>query len=344
MTLHRLARTAHALVAEGRGLLAMDESTATVNSRFESIGAPLTEAAHRAWRDLIIGAPGLSDYISGAILFDETFHQTTLAGVPFPEAMIQAGLIVGVKVDTGARPLAGHPGESVTEGLDRLAERLAEYARGGARFAKWRAVFVIGGDLPTAAAIEADAHALARYAALCQAAGLVPIVEPEVLSDGDHSLERCGEITETVLAAVFEQLRHQGVALEAVILKPNMVLPGAARHEPISAEEVAKATLRALSHCAPAAIAGVAFLSGGQSGPDADARLNAINLMARAPGAKAPWPLVCSFGRAIQHPALDIWRGEASRVDAARTALLHRARCAWLAIQGRYDDAAERAA
>ena len=344
MTLETLVTTARALVAEGRGLLAMDESTGTLNRRLAAVGVPQTPDAHRAWRDLIVGAPNLSDYISGAILFDETFHDRTLDGTPFPEAMTRAGLMVGIKVDTGAKPLAGFPDETVTEGLDGLAERLAEYARGGARFAKWRAVIAIQDGLPTDGGVEANAHALARYAALCQDAGIVPIVEPEVLPDGDHTLERCGEVTQQLIAAVFDQLRRQRVALEGVILKPNMVLPGAERQEAVAPEAVAIATLRALTRAAPAAIAGVAFLSGGQPGPDADARLAAINRLARAPGSRAPWPLVYSYSRAIQHPALDIWAGDPAKVGDARAALIDRARAAWESIQGASDSAKARAA
>jgi fructose-bisphosphate aldolase class I len=329
-----LTATAHALVSGDRGLLAMDESTPTCNRRFARLGIAQTPEMRRAWRDLIVTTPHLGDCISGAILYDETIRQQTFAGTPFAQALAAAGIVPGIKVDAGAKPLAGHPGEQVTEGLDGLRERLKEYVAMGARFAKWRAVIAIGPELPSRACVEANAHALARYAALCQEAALVPIVEPEVLMDGQHTLERCLAVTEEVLHAVFDQLHAQRVLLEGMLLKPNMVLPGADSTDQASTEEIADASVACFRRSVPAAVPGIAFLSGGQSPELASARLDAMN---RRWAARAPWALAFSFARAIQQPALDAWRGEASNVAAAQQALFHRADCNRAARRGAYD-------
>lgn len=334
MDAQRLAETAKALVAGDRGLLAMDESLPTANKRFAALGIPQTEAMRRAWRDLIVTTPRLGESISGAILFDETIRQTTLAGVPFAKALQGAGIIPGIKLDAGAKPLAGFPGEDVTEGLDGLRNRLEDYAGMGARFAKWRAVIRIGAAMPTPGCLEANAHALARYAALAQEAGIVPIVEPEVLMDGDHSLERCRAVTEETLHGVFAALRRQRVMLEGILLKPNMVLPGEDAADQGSLEAVSDGTVECFLRAVPAAVAGIVFLSGGQDAAQASARLNAMNQRFRE---RMPWPLTFSFSRAIQQPALDIWRGEASQVAAAQKALLHRAECNRAARRGSYD-------
>ena len=329
-----LVATAQRLVADHKGLIAMDESTATCDKRFAALGIPTTEAYRRAWRDLIVTTPGLADSISGAILFDETIRQRTLADVPFAAALDALGIVPGIKVDGGAKPLAAHPGEQVTEGLDGLRERLVEYAGLGARFAKWRAVITIGDRIPTAACIEVNAHALARYAALCQETGIVPIVEPEVLMDGDHAIERCTEATDATLQAVFRQLRLQGVLLEGMLLKPNMVLSGSGAASTASVDDVADATVACFLRTVPAAVPGIAFLSGGQSPQLASARLNAINV--RFAG-RLPWPVTYSYSRAIQQPALDRWNGDPANVAAAQQALAHRAACNRAARQGRYD-------
>ena len=338
MDVQRLIDCAQALVAEGRGLLAMDESTGTCNKRFAKLGIPQTTDARRAYRDMIATTPGLGESISGAILYDETIRQQTLAGVPFAQALEAAGIVPGIKVDAGAKALAGHPGELVTEGLDGLRERLAEYASMGARFAKWRAVITIGAGIPSRGCILANAHSLARYAALCQEAGLVPIVEPEVLMDGGHGLERCADVTAETLRAVFAALGEQRVLLEGMLLKPNMVLPGLAAADQASVDAVADATVRCFLRTVPAAVPGIAFLSGGQSAELASARLNAMNL--RFAG-RLPWALAFSFARAIQQPALEIWRGEAANVPAAQQALRHRADCNRLARRGRYDSSTD---
>ena len=285
----------------------MDESNPTCNKRFAKLGIPQTEEARRAYREMIVTTPGLGECISGAILCDETIRQQKRDGTPFVEVIADAGIIPGIKVDTGAKDMAGHPGEKITEGLDGLRDRLTEYFQMGARFAKWRAVIAVGDGIPSRGCIEANAQALARYAALCQEAGLVPIVEPEVLMDGGHTLERCGEVTEDVLRAVFSQLYTQRVMLEGMILKPNMVLPGSACPKQETVDEVADATVKCLLRAVPAAVPGIAFLSGGQSGELASARLNAMNVRFKS---RLPWALAFSFARAIQQPALEIWRGE----------------------------------
>ena len=336
MNTGQLIDTAAALMGDGKGLLAIDESNATCNQRFAALGIPQTPDLRRQWRDLIVSAPGLGDSVSGAILFDETIRQQTDGGKPFAQALMDAGIIAGIKVDTGAKELALHPGEKVTEGLDGLRERLAEYAGMGARFAKWRAVITIGEGMPGQAAILANAHALARYAALCQEAGLVPIVEPEVLMDGDHTLQRCAQVTEQMLHAVFEQMYSAGVLLEGLLLKPAMVVSGLASTGPASVDDVADATMESFLRAVPAAVAGVALLSGGQSGELASARLNAMNLRCQT---RLPWPLTFSFSRAIQYPALDIWHGQQANVVAAQKALLHRAACNRAARRGQYSAA-----
>ena len=334
-----LVATAQALVGAGRGLLAMDESNGTCNKRFAAAGIAQTEAARRSYRELIITTPQLGRCVSGAILYDETIRQRDRTGVLLLDRLVEAGIIPGIKVDRGAKPLALHAGETVTEGLDGLRERLDEYVTMGARFAKWRGVISLADGLPSRGCIAANAQALARYAALCQEAGLVPIVEPEVLMTGAHGIERCLAATQAVLRAVFEELDRQGVALEAVILKPNMVLPGLTCPDQSTVDDVAEATVRCLLRCVPAAVAGIAFLSGGQSGELASARLAAINRIAQGETGRTPWPLVFSFARAIQQPALTIWHGEDAQIGAAQHALYHRAACNHAALRGDYTNA-----
>jgi len=329
------------LVAGDKGLLAMDESTPTCNRRFARLDIPQTEAARRAYRDLIVTAPGLGESISGAILYDETIRQHTDDDRSFVEALCDAGIVPGIKVDIGAKDLAGHPGEKVTEGLDGLRGRLQAYFAMGARFAKWRGVIALGDGIPSPGCIVANAQALARYGALCQEAGLVPIVEPEVLMTGDHSLETCRRATEAVLRSVFEQLHLERVSLEGMILKPNMILPGLACAVQVTAEEAATATVVSLLRVVPAAVPGIAFLSGGQSAQLASARLNAMNLIYRAAETRPPWALSFSFGRALQRPALEIWRGDGANRIAAQTALAHRAQCNRAARRGDYSAAME---
>jgi fructose-bisphosphate aldolase class I len=359
-----LINTAKAMVADGKGLLAMDESNPTCNKRFAKLGIPQTVEARRAYRELIVTTPGLGESISGAILFDETIRQQKKGGTPFIKILTDAGIIPGIKVDTGAKDLAAHPGEKITEGLDGLRDRLKEYFQMGARFAKWRAVIAIGENIPSRSCLEANAHALARYAALCQEARLVPIVEPEVLMDGEHTLEQCRKVTEETLRNVFIQLNCQRVLLEGMILKPNMVLPGliCPPHKEVQevgvgeqqyqvrlkdrqpdelqdVDEVADATVNSLLRTVPAALPGIAFLSGGQPSELASARLNAMNVRFKA---RLPWALTFSFSRAIQQPALEIWQGKEANVKAAQQALLHRARCNRAARRGEYTAAMER--
>jgi fructose-bisphosphate aldolase class I len=338
MNTKKLSDTARALVADDKGLLAMDESNPTCNKRFAKLGIPQTEEARRAYRELIVTTPDLGESISGAILYDETIRQQTKDGTPLVKVLTDAGIIPGIKVDTGAKDMAGLPGEKITEGLDGLRERLAEYSQMGARFAKWRAVIAVGDGIPTRGCIEANAEALARYAALCQEAEMVPVVEPEVLMDGAHTLGRCFEVTEEVLRTVFNQLYRQRVRLRGMILKPNMVLPGLTCPKQEGVDEVADATVRCFLRAVPAAVPGIAFLSGGQSAELASARLNAMNVRFKA---KLPWALAFSFARAIQQPALEIWRGEEANVLAAQQALVHRARCNKAARRGTYDTAME---
>ena len=340
MTAHELAETARALVAEGKGILAADESTGTIKKRFDSIGVESTEENRRAYRELLFTTPGANAFISGVILYDETIRQQSAEGTPLAELLADQGVIPGIKVDTGAKPLAGAPGEKITEGLDGLRERCAEYYALGARFAKWRAVITIGDGIPSDYCIDANAHALARYAALAQEAGLVPIVEPEVMMDGDHGIERCAEATEAALNAVYRELRAQRVMLEGSLLKPNMVLPGADHATQASVAEVAEATVAVLRRCVPAAVPGIVFLSGGQSDTVATAHLNAMNAM----DATQPWQLSFSYGRALQAPTLEAWAGKADNVAAAKDALYRRARLNGAARFGRYSAEMEREA
>jgi len=338
MNAQKLMDTARALVAGDKGLLAMDESNPTCNKRFAALGIPQTVEARRAYRELIVTTPGLGQCISGVILYDETIRQQKKDGTPFLKVIAGAGIIPGIKVDAGATDLAGHPGEKITEGLDGLRQRLTEYSQMGARFAKWRAVIAIGDGIPSRGGIEANAQALACYAALCQEAGLVPMVEPEVLMDGSHTLEQCNQATEAVLRTVFHQLYLQRVMLEGMILKPNMVLSGLTCPVQETVDKVADATVNCLLRAVPAAVPGVAFLSGGQSAELASARLNAMNVRFKS---RMPWALAFSFSRALQQPALEIWRGQESRVSAAQRALYHRAKCNAAARRGAYDAAME---
>jgi fructose-bisphosphate aldolase class I len=338
MSADELVSTAEALLAGDKGLLAMDESTPTCNKRFAKVGIPQTEEARRAYRELILTTPDLGECIHGVILYDETIRQKKGDGTPFVKVIASAGIIPGIKVDTGAKEMAGHPGEKITEGLDGLRDRLAEYSRLGARFAKWRAVLVMGDGLPSHGSIEANAHALARYAALCQEAGLVPVVEPELLMDGAHTMERCSSVTEDILHVLFRQLYAQRVILEGMILKPNMVLPGLTCPKQESVDAVADATVRCLLRAVPAAVPGIAFLSGGQPGEVASARLNAMNVRFKS---RLPWAIAFSFARAIQQPALEIWKGEQAHVSAAQRALWHRAMCNSAARRGEYTSAME---
>lgn len=327
--------TALKLLADDKGLLAMDESNPTIGKRFAALGIPQTVEMRQAYRDLIVNAPGLGDSIGGAILYDETVRQTAHDGTPFAQALARVGIIAGIKVDDGAKPLALHDGELVTEGLDGLRERLAEYSKMGARFAKWRAVITIDDDkdAPSRGCYEANAHALARYAALCQEADIVPIVEPEVLMDGAHTLARCAEVTERALYFVFDHLRTQRVDLAGMLLKPNMVVPGLKCATQNSAEEIADATIGVFRRIVPAAVAGIAFLSGGQTAAEASARLNAMNLRNKG---SLPWPVAFSFARAIQDPAMQAWAGKSENVEVAQKALVERARLNRLARRGEY--------
>ena len=338
MNTQQLIDTAKAMVADGKGILAMDESTPTCDKRFAKLGILQNEETRRIYREMIVSTPGLSESISGVILYDETVRQHKNDGTSFVKALTDAGIIPGIKVDTGAKEMATHPGEKITEGLDGLRERLAEYVQMGARFAKWRAVITIGEGIPTRGCIEANAQALARYAALCQEASLVPIVEPEVLMDGDHTLERCCEVTEETLRTVFDQLYRQRVMLEGIILKPNMVLPGLTCPQQNSVDEVADATVACFLRAVPAAVPGVTFLSGGQSSELATARLNAMNVKFKS---RVPWELAFSFARAIQQPAMGIWGGNSTNNVAAQKALYHRAKCNREARRGEYNTAME---
>lgn len=328
---HELHETARALVAAGKGILAADESGGTIKKRFDAIGVESTEENRRAYRDLLFTTPGAEEYVSGVILFDETIRQRALDGTPFPELLAAKGIIPGIKVDAGAKPLAHADGEAVTEGLDGLRARLEEYRGLGARFAKWRATYTITDTLPSEYAIWANAHALARYAALCQEAGIVPIVEPEVLQDGTHTIERSGIVTSRVLAAVYTELYDQRVDVEGTLLKPNMVLSGYEAADRAGVEEVAEASLHAYSKHVPAAVPGIVFLSGGQSDEDATAHLNAMG--ARGPH---PWELSFSYGRALQAAAQKAWGGKPENVEAAQRAYYHRAKMNSAARTGAY--------
>ena len=339
MTAVSLASTARELVARGKGILAADESLPTIEKRFNSINIPSTEENRRAYRQLLFTTEKIEQFVSGVILFDETLRQESDDGTPVGEALARKGVIPGIKVDKGAKALAGFPGEKVTEGLDGLRDRLAEYRGLGARFAKWRAVIAIGDQLPTTACISANAHSLARYAALCQEAGLVPIVEPEVLMDGDHTIARCADVTLSTLQSVYQELDRQGVELEGTLLKPNMVLSGKDCSRQASIEEVAEATVRCLSEAVPSAVPGVVFLSGGQTSELATAHLNAMNALGGH-----PWELSFSYGRALQDHALKAWAGDPANVAAAQRALYHRAQCNGAARLGTYTGKMEVAA
>ena len=333
MSIEQLAETAQAMVAKGKGIIAIDESTATIGKRFEQVGIPNNEENRRAYRELLLTTPRLSDHISGAILFDETLRQSTKAGVPFAKYLGQNGIIPGIKVDKGTHALAGFPGELVTEGLDGLRARLEEYYKLGARFAKWRAVIRIGEDMPSGTCIDVNAHALARYAALCQEQGLVPMVEPEVLLDGDHDIQTAYEVTEVVLRGVFDALYSQNVMLEGTILKASMVLPGIDSDEEAEVEEVAEATLMCLKSSVPAILPGIVFLSGGQSDELATAHLDAMNRLG-----PNPWPLSFSYGRAMQQAALKLWSQDLTgNVRKAQDTVYARARDNGLAAQGRFN-------
>jgi len=331
MDLEQLNETSAAIVAEGKGILAADESDGTIKKRFDSIGIESTEENRRAYRDLLFTTEGVEEYISGVILFDETIRQSAADGTPFPKLLESKGVIPGIKVDQGAKPLALAEGETVTEGLDGLRARLDEYRELGARFTKWRGVISIGKGIPSEYCLWTNAHALARYAALSQEAGLVPIVEPEVLMDGDHSIERSFEVTSRTLHAVFTELRDQRVHPEGILLKPNMVLSGYGSSQQASHEQVAGETIRCFKRHVPAAVPGIVFLSGGQSDEDATANLNAINAMG-----PHPWQLSFSYGRALQAPALKAWGGKTDNVEAAQRAYYHRAKMNSAARTGMY--------
>jgi fructose-bisphosphate aldolase class I len=339
MANHTLQSIAQAMVAPGKGILAADESTGTIEKRFTGIKVECTEENRRAYRDLLFTTRGLGDFVSGVILYDETLRQKSADGTSFADLLTKNGILPGIKVDTGAKDLALCPGETVTEGLDGLAKRCAEYVKLGAKFAKWRAVITIADGLPSSTCIAANAHALARYAAICQATGLVPIVEPEVLMEGGHTIERCEEVTEWALNAVYEALYMQRVALEGTVLKPSMVIAGKECGRQAEVEEVAERTVRVLRRCVPAAVAGVVFLSGGQSDELATAHLNAMNAQHKD---KLPWPLSFSYGRALQQPALKAWRGQTGNIAAAQRALHHRARMNGLASLGQYQAGMEK--
>jgi len=340
MASERLHETARALVADGKGILAADESSGTIEKRFDAIGVESSEENRRAYRDLLFTTEGAGDYISGVILFDETIRQSALDGTPFPKVLERQEIIPGIKVDKGAKPLALAGDETITEGLDGLRERLSEYRELGARFTKWRAVLSIKGEhIPSDYAIWANAHALARYAALSQEAELVPIVEPEVLMDGDHTIDRAYSVTSRTLQAVFTELYDQRVDFEGMLLKPNMVLPGYSASQQVSHEEVAEKTITCFKRTVPAAVPGIVFLSGGQSDEDATARLNAMN--ARG---DAPWQLSFSYGRALQAAAQKAWGGKAENVEAAQRAFYHRAKMNSAARTGAYAPEMERKA
>ncbi|MEP6713086.1 MAG: class I fructose-bisphosphate aldolase [Ferruginibacter sp.] len=329
-----LKDTIQQLFTGNKGLLAMDESTGTCNKRFAAEGIPQTIEMRRKYRELIVTTPGLNESIGGAILYDETIRQQTSDGMPMAEVLVKAGIIPGIKVDTGAKPMAGFLNGKITEGLDGLRERLAEYKKMGARFAKWRAVITIGDDMPTTASIKANVHALARYAALCQEAGIVPIVEPEVLMTGDHTIQRCYEVTEKVLKILFYQLYVYRVDLEGLILKPNMIIAGTESADQNSIDEVAAATVNCLLASVPATVPAIAFLSGGQSPENAAAHLNAIHTKFRN---QLPWIVTFSFARAIQQPALDIWKGQDANVEDAQKLLYKRAKLDAAARRGEYN-------
>jgi fructose-bisphosphate aldolase, class I len=334
-----MTETARAMVAPGKGLLAADESAGTCKKRFDSVNVECTEENRRAYREMLFTTPGLPEFVSGVILFDETLRQKTKDGVNFAEYLKKNGIIPGIKVDAGVHDMALHPGEKVSEGLDKLAERMKEYFSLGARFAKWRAVITIGEGIPTQACLQANAHALARYSAICQEASIVPIVEPEVLLDGSHSVERCEVETEKTLATLFNELTWHKVSLEHVILKASMVVSGKENARQAGVQEVAERTLKVLKRTVPAALPGVVFLSGGQTDENATAHLDAMNRMGTA-----PWPLTFSYSRALQNTALKAWRGQAANVAAAQKAFAHRARMNSLAAKGQWNSNLEKQA
>ncbi len=334
-----LARIAHAMVAKGRGILAADESTGTIKKRFDKIKVESTEENRRAYRELLFAAPGAAEFISGVIMYDETLRQSTKSGERFADLLTRLGVVPGIKVDGGTKPMTNFPGEVITEGLDGLAGRLAEYHKLGARFAKWRAVIDIGTGIPTRTCIETNADLLARYAALCQEAEIVPIVEPEVLMDGAHDLARCEEVTDAVLAEVFARLNAHRVYLEGIVLKPNMVISGQKSAGRAGPSQVAEATLRCLKRHVPSAVPGIAFLSGGQSEAEATLHLDLMNRMG-----SLPWGLSFSYGRALQSTALAAWSGVAAQVATAQREFVKRARLNGLATQGKYDPALEKQA
>lgn len=331
MTKQELKTTAAAIVAAGKGILAADESTGTIKKRLASINVESTAENRRAYRQLLFTTEGMEKFISGVILFDETIRQKAEDGTPFPQVLAQKEVIPGIKVDKGKIEMPFHAGEMVTEGLDGLQDRLAEYRELGARFTKWRAVITIGDGIPTLACINANAHALGRFATLSQQAGLVPIVEPEVLMDGDHTIERCEEVTTVTLQRVFDELHQQGVQLEGMLLKPNMVLPGKEAPDQASPEEIAESTVRCFRRVVPAAVPGVVFLSGGQGPEEATRNLNAMNALG-----SHPWELSFSYGRALQGPVLEAWQGDAANVPQAQAAFFHRARMNGAARSGSY--------
>ncbi len=335
-----MSSVAQAMVARGRGILAADESSGTIEKRFKSINVESTEENRRAYHNLLFTTGGLGQHISAVILFDETIRQKSADGTAFPEVLSRQGILPGIKVDAGTSDLALCPGEKITEGLDKLAKRCQEYVGLGAKFAKWRAVITIGRGIPSLACILANAHALARYAAVCQANGLVPIVEPEVLMDGDHTIERCEEVTEWTLKSVYEALYVHRVTLEESVLKPSMVIAGRDCVKQASVGEVAERSVKVLKRCVPAAVAGIAFLSGGQGDEQATQNLNAMNSLFKG---KLPWPLTFSYGRALQAPPLKAWKGAAANVASAQTLLAHRARMNGLATTGDYRPELEKA-
>ena len=338
MDLQALNTVAEAMVAPGRGILAADESTGTIKKRFDAIGVENTEDNRRDYRELMFRAPAMKEYVSGVILFDETIWQNAADGTPLVKLITDAGSIPGIKVDKGAHPMPGFPGETITEGLDGLGERLAKYYERGARFAKWRAVIDIADGIPTWGAIKANAHALARYAALCQANQIVPIVEPEVLMDGGHSLERCDEVTRLVLKTTFQELFEQRVALEGMVLKPNMIISGKKNANRANVQQVAEATVAALKATVPVAVPGIAYLSGGQSDVEATAHLDAMNRIGGF-----PWKMTYSYGRALQAAPQKAWAGKKDNVAAAQAAFGHRAKMNGLASKGQYDAGMETA-
>ena len=337
MARHDLYETARAIVADDKGILAADESSGTIKKRFDSIRVESTEENRRSYRGLLFAAPGMEEHIGGVILYDETIRQHAEDGTPFPELLSSKGVIPGIKVDTGAHDLAGAPAEKVTEGLDGLRARLDEYVQLGARFAKWRAVITIGDGIPSTSCIRANAHALGRYAALCQEAGLVPIVEPEVLMDADNTIERCYEVTASTLKRVFAELDIQGVDVRGTLLKPNMVISGKGCPVQATSEQIAEQTIDCFLRHVPAAVPGIVFLSGGQTEVQATENLNAINRIG------GPWPLSFSYGRALQQSALSTWSGDAANADAAQAIFVHRARMNSLAVAGEWSAELEEA-